>query len=1166
MKSMIGSRKISVLFVLFIVMSLATPILTPATATPELKTFASQPFTPPTTYLIPELSPEPRTSHAKIDSVLVQLASAAQESKQAAASLASSRNLSTRHGNVQVQITAADGQILAASHAIQSLGGEISGRSKDGKLLQAWLPPQSLLRLASQESVTYIRLPAQAITAEEPQAIEVTSEATLLINAPAWQAAGLSGGGVKVAIIDAGFSGYPGLLGSELPASVTVKNFVDGENELDVTGTTNHGTAVAEVVYDIAPQASLYLVKVNTPIDLEEAVGWLITQDVDIINTSVGWFNVSPGDGTGFFTTLAQEARDNSIFWVTAAGNSRTRHWGGTFNDMNGDGYHDYEFLGGSYYLVNYFSPGPGEGYIISAGTLISGYLRWDDWTEVTQDYNLYLVRYVSEKPPNPPYWTTVAASAQVQSGLEDQTPTEYVEAIAPTTTYYGFIISRFNSTRNVNLELFAARPSLHIYYQLHSRSLYNLADVSNVFTTSAMDIVAPYLQELYSSEGPTNGPGGTADGGLIKPDIAGFAKVTTATYGVGVFNGTAAAAAHVAGAAALVKSAAPSYTPDQIGWYLQSQAIDMGATGKDTLYGSGRLYLGNPLLFQTPPNISGLPDQLLAQGSSLSQAVDLWAYTSDPYTPDEQLVFSIDNSPNPGAGISITDNRYLTIQPLPTWTGQTPVSVRVTTPYNQVDSDQLEVTVLAPPDISNLPDQVLPMNGSLNPAIDLWAYSTDAYYSDEQLTFSLDPAIRPDAGISLRENRYIDINPLMDWTGDLQVNISVLSPIGLTDADDFNLVVLAPPDINTLPDQFVPTNVSRYQVIDLWAYTEDAYIPVEDMSFTIDNTPAPEAGVSISQNRFIDIQPATDWTGQTQVTVRATTPYLQSDVESFNVTVGRYKIWNGSLNQVWEEGLNWTPEGMPVIEDSVIIPDTANHPLLSYAAAIYHLMIEPGAVLDLETYPLSVEDEVINRGSLKQTLWVNPGETTQFLHLTNQSGEQDLYWGVALLPAAEEPADGVVQEGTAVTVTVAGEQYCPLRFSGVKRCYEIQASQPLNADLTFYFSQTEANSLDPETLVTYRLDLGWIEESGGFTGGSNSLGYYLTAPERALPGVFSLDLSGNPTYVLMMPLVMNNNLPLSSQNPLSLEMAVLTESHQPADFRQIVMQSWLSIKKAFLR
>ena len=104
----------------------------------------------------------------------------------------------------------------------------------------------------------------------------------------------------EVAIIDGGFQGYPGLLGSELPATVTAKNFVDGQSDAQVNGTTVHGTACAEIVHDIAPNAALYLVKVGTDIDLQEAVDWAKTQGVNIISTSLGWYNLTPGMAPAF--------------------------------------------------------------------------------------------------------------------------------------------------------------------------------------------------------------------------------------------------------------------------------------------------------------------------------------------------------------------------------------------------------------------------------------------------------------------------------------------------------------------------------------------------------------------------------------------------------------------------------------------------------------------------------------------------------------------------------------------------------------------------------------------------------------------------------------------------------------------------------------------------
>jgi hypothetical protein len=70
-------------------------------------------------------------------------------------------------------------------------------------------------------------------------------------------------------------------------------------------------------------------------------------------------------------------------------------------------------------------------------------------------------------------------------------------------------------------------------------------------------------------------------------------------SYGTGVFNGTSAATPHVAGAAALIRAARPELTPVQVANLLAERALDLGPTGKDAAFGSGRLYLGAP-----PPRI----------------------------------------------------------------------------------------------------------------------------------------------------------------------------------------------------------------------------------------------------------------------------------------------------------------------------------------------------------------------------------------------------------------------------------------------------------------------------------------------------------------------------------------------------------------------------------
>jgi len=1165
----------------------------------------------------------------KLDSTMVSLAAAAQDSTQKAIALARARSLKLSGNRVHVQVLTHAAGLENAIKTMTKAGGEVTGVGNDDTLIQGWLPVDALETVAAQDDVYFIRRPVEVQLFENLRVGNSTTEGLAAINGPAWHTAGYTGSGVKVAIIDGGFTGYNDLLGVDLPASVTVKNFVDGENDSQVDGASPHGTACAEIIHDIVPDATLYLAKVSTNLDLAEAVAWAKdTHGVDIISTSLGWYNLTPGDGTGEFAALVQGARNAGILWITAAGNDREAHWGGLYSDPNSNDVHNFNGT----QEINYFGPGDGTPYSIPAGVPLMAFLRWDDWTNVNQDYDMYLLRW------NGASWDTIAAGEDVQNGSPGQSPAEFAYAVTSGAgTAYGFAIVRSSSTRNVNLEVFVPKiaPLDELVY---ARSLANLADAPGAMTVAALDVTSPYPQESYSSEGPTNGPGGAETGGFNKPDISGFANVATESYTGSTFNGTSAATPHVAGAAALALSAYPSYTPDQLQSFLEGRAVDMGSAGTDTLYGYGRLYLGDPPAgANTAPTLSGLPDQSLPANTDLDNAIDLWDYAADAEDADADLTFSIVNSPTPDAGVSIDANRYIDINPAAGWTGQTDVAVQVQDTGGLTDSDTFRVTVsvvadktwdgsvssdwhtadnwtpagvpdseddvlvpdvandpiistgdaevggltiaqgalldvtdrtltvegtltnngtlrqtqdvaqgngteflritnlagdqtkyyglditpqgnvyvssrealrpveltldslparsatprsaaiyapdapvslviddgvhetaygvnnntaetgkqfiwlnrftpeaavypftldeiwvmfdsfggganvsvgdaidlvvyedsdgdpsngatwlamipvtvqavdgtawsvyslsspvlledpgdviiaainryivsgvspmaypatvdvttgqdrswlgwwssdppspaVLPPDLrfdlmtgdsagnflirgygstvtsntppilSGLPDQTVPMNGSADNAIDLWAYADDTEDTDADLTFSIVNTPDANADVSIDANRYIDINPTTDWTGQIDVEVQVQDTGGLTDTDIFQVVVTdtvnTAPIISNLPNQWLPVNDVANNAIDLWAYTSDAESPDDALTFSIDNTPAAGAGVRIDSNRYIDIFPETDWTGQTDVVVRVTDPEGLFDTDSFWVTV----------------------------------------------------------------------------------------------------------------------------------------------------------------------------------------------------------------------------------------------------------------------------------------
>lgn len=522
--------------------------------------------------------PAARVANTKLDDALARLVQA-----QDRATTAVDDGLRLEAGRVQTQLVVASGGEEAARAAVVAAGGEVTGALED--ILQAWLPPDQLVELAAQPEIDAIRRPDSIVLAEG-DAMTATSEGVAAGGATAWHEAGWRGQGTRIAIIDGGFQGYAARLGVDLPQTVTVKNFVDGQSDTGVgaPGESKHGTACAEIAFDMAPLAEMYLLKISTDVDLNEAIDYAISNNIDIISTSLTFINATPGDGTGRFATMAQRARNAGILWVTAAGNYREAHWGGAFTDGDGDSLHEYA----PGVEVNVFGPGNGTAFLIPAGTSLSPSIRWNDWTAVNQDLRLLLLRH------NGSTFEIVASSNTSQTGQAGQRPTERISYITSgAAAIYGVAIQRNIGSRAVHMHLLT--PNRELDRRVPAISLGNLADVAAVMTTAAVDVNVPFVREAYSSEGPTNGPGGAPDGGFLKPDIAAFANVTTASYGTRVFNGTSAATPHVAGAAAIVLSAYPTALPGEVQDYLQSHAVNQGIAGPDPQFGHGRLLLGAP-------------------------------------------------------------------------------------------------------------------------------------------------------------------------------------------------------------------------------------------------------------------------------------------------------------------------------------------------------------------------------------------------------------------------------------------------------------------------------------------------------------------------------------------------------------------------------------------
>jgi len=550
------------------------------------------------------LGEEQETTHPKLDSALAGLLAEAEVSIQKATQYAHDRALRIIGERVHAVIATQEACLEEARRLILDAGGEVTWVSSlAGAQIQCWIPITALASLVEEEAIAHIRRPSYALPFPAPEPVEpslttgtYTTEALTVMNAHNWHAQQHTGAGIKIGIMDIGFEGYTSLKGTELPSSITVQNFVDSDPD-PIDGTDKHGTACAEIIHDIAPDAQLYFAKIQTPQDVEEAATWLTSQGVHIISTSLRWNVKDPGDGTGFFPTMVEQARNNGILWVTASGNERLLHWGGTFVPMTGylNGY-SLSFHRWGTDPVNMYYNCWGPYGTINCDVLPSGKSYWvgvrweDDWDAPTTDYDLYVGRW------NGSGFTAIAESIDWQNGTPGQKP---VEELTFTTTgdpvAYGFFLRTYSGEPNVNIEFFTPDGGGLLKFGTTPRSLGNLGDSPKAITVGAVDVDS-FDQEYYSSEGPTNGPGCSAAGGSIKPDIAGYANVSTHSYGTKNFFGTSAATPHVAGAAALVMGVYLHYTLDQVQNYLEKWAMEKGDPGKDSQFGHGVLFLGPPM------------------------------------------------------------------------------------------------------------------------------------------------------------------------------------------------------------------------------------------------------------------------------------------------------------------------------------------------------------------------------------------------------------------------------------------------------------------------------------------------------------------------------------------------------------------------------------------
>jgi hypothetical protein len=403
------------------------------------------------------------------------------------------------------------------------------------------------------------------------------SEAVTVTRADTWHRAGVRGQGVTIAMVGRfeTASWNAAANRGELPPTSEVLCRLDfGGNCPELAGGPD--TKLAEVVHDVAPDATLAVTSASTADELEDELEWLVSAGVDILVHPATAPIDGPGDGTGPLDDVFDDLVAEGITVVQPVGDSAARPGGRSsyyrwaYADEDHDGFLE-------------FAPGDET---LSAPCASSPGLRWDDFGEGvdatnydvwvddgTFDFKRGNARQDLGAPPVEPYavcFATGARTAEIRVELIDEGAAAVGDTLELLGTGGGFEYSTDDGSASVSG-----------------------ADSANagVLTVGATDTA------LGTRISPTSSRGPTTDGRTV-PDLVAPSCLTTwlgtIRYGdVRCYDGTVAAAAVVAGAAALRLQEAPSSTPADLATWLTTSAVqDAGAAGPDAVYGAGVLRL----------------------------------------------------------------------------------------------------------------------------------------------------------------------------------------------------------------------------------------------------------------------------------------------------------------------------------------------------------------------------------------------------------------------------------------------------------------------------------------------------------------------------------------------------------------------------------------------
>jgi subtilisin-like proprotein convertase family protein len=427
---------------------------------------------------------------------------------------------------------------------------------------------------------------------------------------------GVNGAGVKIGVLSDSVDFLAQSVASgDLPANVTV---LPGQSGVPGSG---EGTAMLEIIYDLAPGAQLFFATAFTGINsFADNIRALRAAGCHIIVDDVIYANESPFHDDIVSTAVEEVVADGALYFSSAGNQGNfndgtSSAWEGDFRDsrttlpsLPGGTLHDF-----------------GNGVIANRAESTSAFilgLWWSDPLGASgNDYDFFIMDNTLT--------TVLDASTNLQDGDDD--PFEFTLPGA----FGGERILIFKAAgaerRALHLNNFGGQLGIATPGSTHGHN-----SVAGAFGVAAIDVALAgtgtfaggptnpvelfssdgFRRVFYKSDGTAFTPGSilfSNNGGQLrrKPDLTAADGVATSVPTFPFFFGTSAAAPHAAAIAALLKSAKPRATPNRIRQALQQSAIDIEAIGRDRDSGFGIVDAFGALL-----NIGAAPSPFLQAGT----------------------------------------------------------------------------------------------------------------------------------------------------------------------------------------------------------------------------------------------------------------------------------------------------------------------------------------------------------------------------------------------------------------------------------------------------------------------------------------------------------------------------------------------------------------------